>query len=156
MKRKVPVACFFAILALTGCSSDEGKFFDLCEKAIKESLRSPSGYKRISKEVEAKALSVDEFLKKNYTDQGKDIAKEQTESQRRLFESGAVKPAEFTALVEYDAPNAYGTLVRERVYCTHLSSNGKVEYVTSGSIKVNGKSANDRLSDFVNSLPVRH
>lgn len=66
-----------ALVALGGC---QYKALEACDEKIKQDLRSPSSYTRISAD----------------SSDSEDV---------------------ISVFIEYDAANAYGTLVRERVYC---------------------------------------
>jgi hypothetical protein len=151
MKKNIIVTSVFTIFIITGCNRENSKFLDLCEAAIKSQLRSPSGYKRIDWKFEKTLLSPDQYLGK-LEKQGKAVGNELTKFEIDALRNGRYNPAAFSGVVEYDAPNAFGTPIRGNSTCDYLSLSGNLDHLGEVNIKVNGKSMTDRVGDMVESV----
>jgi len=68
------------------------------------------------------------------------------------YEKGDLVPTNYTLIIEYEAPNAYGTPVRSFSTCEYFDGSGSLEYVTKNSVKIDGKTSTDLLVDQARSL----
>lgn len=132
------------VLALSGCDRTKSDFVAACESAIKDTLRSPSGYKQIKVDYSTTELNYETYIQ--YI--GKEEASKLYKSQIESLKSGENNPVVLHALVEFDAPNAYGTAVRAVNRCEYVLMS-KDQKVIAPLIKVNGKTMTDRLADLV-------
>jgi hypothetical protein len=85
-----------------------------CEHFIKESLASPSSYKRIEFLTADEAISVEDYASGEGWEPNSafyDLAKER-----------AVDPAIRSVSIEYDAQNGFGALIRQYEHCEFLMS----------------------------------
>jgi hypothetical protein len=90
-------------------------------------------------------LAFDQYLVKRKEEGEEGLSKIEEE----LHKMGRYKPAMYTAFISYDAPNAYGTLIRGIARCSYLSIEGGVDDLSRYSIKVNGKSSLERLKEVL-------
>ncbi len=132
------------LVALTGCDSNKSDFLAGCESAIKDTLRSPSGYKQINVEYVTRELTYEAYTQ--YI--GKEATSKLYKTQIDALKSGKNNPLLLQATVEFDAPNAFGTPVRGMSICEYVVT-GKGQKVIAPLIKVNGKTKTDLLADQV-------
>jgi len=115
----VVIAC---AMTVSSCSIFESKFNSACEDGIKKRLLAPSGYKRIALQRRDEVLTRDEFVAHMAaTNTPEGAMKSDLES----FDKGRLPVTKFTAVIEYDAPNAYGTPIRFTSICEYVSETGK-------------------------------
>ncbi|WP_155272726.1 hypothetical protein [Bordetella hinzii] len=146
MFRIIGVAAMM-LVALSGCDSNKSDFLAGCENAIKDTLRSPSGYKKINVEYVTRELTYEAYTQ--YI--GKEAASKLYKTQIDALKSGKDNPVLLQAKVEFDAPNAFGTAVRGTSICEYVVV-GKGQKVIIPLIKVNGKTKTDMLADQVRDL----
>lgn len=105
---------------LSACNPFESKVTKLCEDIIIDQLRSPSGYQRISvKEIE-EDIPVDQYIA-YYEQDGRSISKDLGEIARIALKHSDRQPKKYTVIIEYDAPNGYGALIRGLDMCEYVS-----------------------------------
>lgn len=121
------IALLVSAVAVAGCNPFEPKLNTVCEELVKERLRSPSAYERV------RLTALDEIVSAEAYEAGYGYIL--TTSQRAVIEGGA-NPHRHTVIVEYDAPNAYGTPVRSAARCVHYSIDGKSENANRYSTSV--------------------
>lgn len=155
MKNKLAcvVGVAMIVFGLSGCDKEQNSFIDLCENSIKDQLRSPSGYKRIDLSYQKNYLSPDQYiLKRKQQKESAELSQIQIEALR----DGSRKPVLFVANISYDAPNAFGTLVRNSATCDYLSKDGGLDQATKEDVRINGKNFYDRVDDFVDYAKKRY
>lgn len=131
------------LIFCTGCWSAESKFAAACEKALKETLISPSSYKRISTVSAKEPMSVDDYFK---------TQPERSENVRALLKSANSTAWRYSLLVEYDASNSMGVLLRSKAVCTDEVLGDQPPTDNEMIVKVNGKTTTDRIVEQVKSL----
>jgi hypothetical protein len=133
---------------LVGCYPFDSPFVKACESELKSRLRSPSGFKRISLRFEdQKDISVKDYID-NILSHDQEVdpwVKDDLESKRKI-------PAKFTAFIEYDAPNAYGTPVRGVAMCEYYSDDGNFTYYDRHRVIVDGKDSFEIQWEFIKKL----
>lgn len=123
--RRVKLTFVFAstaLLPLAGCDWFGDAFVDACEDVLKERLKSPSSYKRISTFESSQLLDEREYAE-YLTTRGESEAVQ--EWAMKEFKSGSIKPTNFSILIEYDADNSYGAAIRGYATCTYISDYGR-------------------------------
>lgn len=136
---------FASTVSLSGCSFFDGQLVTACETALKKYLRSPSGYQRISIERIDAAWSKEEF--ENFISDKK--TKLQVENYRKQYNSGELKPTNFGLLISYDAPNAFGTKIRDKDTCEYSNVYGEEKEANEFTVKINGKTYSEALLEQV-------
>jgi hypothetical protein len=110
-------------------------FLDACEHALKERLKAPSTYRRISAtELTPVLLSVEEYVS----------AHQDRKAYETLALANSSSPVRLSALVSYDAANAFGTPLRHSSECIYDAS-GVSEIPGPYAIKVDGTTNIERL-----------
>jgi hypothetical protein len=97
-----------------GCNLFEPAMVGVCEQALQQRLRSPTGYKRINVSHYETPLNRQQFEQK--------LAGEPPANRTMAlwgFDNGTTKPTHIQVFLTYDAPNAYGTPVREAAMCEY-------------------------------------
>ncbi|MBW8320039.1 MAG: hypothetical protein K0M49_12790 [Arenimonas sp.] len=122
---------------LGGCNFFDSELVVACEETLKKRLRSPSSYERIELTSRSTELNTRDEVKAKLIAHGHDGAL--LEAQLRDFDSGTAKPTEFSLLIEYDAPNAYGTMLRDVSKCEYFSMSGRVDRASWFNVKVDGQ-----------------
>lgn len=143
----ISLLAILSVFVLTGCKPSDAKLVSLCEDQIKDALRSPSGYKRI----DVKSFS-DNLTVEQYAAHQKKHGLETTPFELELIEKSGKPPVRFTAYVEYDAPNAFGTPVRGTEVCEYVSSDGTLKWLSEVNILVGGKTKTERLTDQLQAI----
>jgi len=102
-----------------------------CEAAIKQHLRSPSGYHRVSVSSSEKTLTLDDYkqaalqqLRNAPTDAAYQQGYAQLEKELNVMRFAKQTPVVHSLDIEYDAPNAYGAIVRGRTHCSYTAYSG--------------------------------
>lgn len=121
-------------LVLAACSAFDPPMLTMCEGVLKERLRSPSGYQRISYRSLDRSLTPDEYLAAL-----KEHRPETPISDIDRSEAASGAPTLFQMLIEYDAPNAYGTLVRGNQICDYLGTKAEFAAASDFFIRIDGK-----------------
>lgn len=137
-----------ALSALSGCSFFDSNLVTACEKVLKQRLLSPSGYRRVEvSQLSDKVMTREEYG--NYLNKTEKDANART-LYMRLFDE--LKPTIFSLIIRYDAPNAYGTLIRGISACDYFDRNGDASTAAYYSVEVDGKSSSDWSHDRVREL----
>lgn len=134
----VTVLALTAVAALSACYPFEPKMYAACEEALKDTLRSPTSYRRISLMSSERPISMDEYL----ADERSPIVKE-------LLKKSGGNPVRSVAIIEYDASNAFGAMLRGTAECSYDSLNGDISKASAISVKINGKTLTDRMVDSI-------
>src|SRR6478752_7452398 len=88
-----------------------------CEKAIKERLGVPSTYQRIAVDESKATITFAEFFA--------DPLRAVPESSRNVMvQTARVPPVQYVALIDYQAQDPIGAIIRERATCTFISLTG--------------------------------
>lgn len=134
-------------IALAGCNPFEPKLYSVCEEVLKERLRSPSGYKRVEISAYENKMTIADWLSEANRDTPSSAGTNKiiAEGMERRGET----PVRHKLYISYDAPNAYGTLVRGLSECTYVSSDGKTTHASRFNVKIDGKTNHERLMDAV-------
>ncbi|MCA1527486.1 hypothetical protein [Bradyrhizobium yuanmingense] len=87
------------------------QFVQTCEKAIQERLTDPSTYQRIDLEDSRRTITWDEFFA--------EPERAVPESTRRfMMQSARHQPVQYEAVIDYQAQDSVGAIMRERASCT--------------------------------------
>ncbi|THK34642.1 hypothetical protein EHS39_29415 [Ensifer sp. MPMI2T] len=140
------VVALSILMALSGCSFFNSKIVTVCEETLKERLRSPSGYQRI--EITRYEEKMDRSEYQAYLEANEKLA-ERREFEMRWFDQGNKEPTLFEIYINYDAPNAYGTLIRGLVSCEYLDDDGDKSNADSYSVKVDGKTKTEWIVEQI-------
>jgi hypothetical protein len=90
----------------------------ICEEAIKERLAIPSTYQRIGVDESRRTITFAEFFA--------DPFRAVPESTRNVMVQAArVPPVEYVALIDYQAQDSVGAIIRERATCSYYSLEGR-------------------------------
>ena len=93
------------------------QFVQTCEKAIEERLVVPSTYQRIGVDESRRTITFAEFFA--------DPFRAVPESTRNaMVQRARVLPVQYVALIEYQAQDSIGAIIRERATCTFNSLEG--------------------------------
>ena len=93
------------------------QFVQTCEKAVQERLAVPRTYQRVGVDESRKTATFDEFFADRFRDAPESIRKAQVQRARVL-------PVQYIALIEYQAQDSIGAIVRGRATCTFISLEG--------------------------------
>jgi hypothetical protein len=135
--------------------STKGTFQTYCEQEIKDRLRSPATYHRISFEIRTDILSAVRYQKiatdELSYDQSPEIIKFERNSIERTakgIEAGTAKPYMLFGEIEYDAANAYGTPVRSIAVCEWFARTDSSK-MYDFAVKVDGLTHIDYLTQAI-------
>ncbi|MDF0519928.1 hypothetical protein P0R31_22050 [Bradyrhizobium yuanmingense] len=108
------------------------QFVQICEKAIQERLAAPSTYQRIALDDSRRTITWDEFFA--------EPERAVSESTRRSM-IGAARhpPVQYVALIDYQAQDSTGAIVRERASCTFNSLDGTDAPTRTFWVKIDGE-----------------
>ncbi|NKL24850.1 hypothetical protein [Rhizobium leguminosarum] len=140
---------FLAVVPLlvgSGCNLFEPKIVTACETVIKERLRSPVGYKRVEILRSEAVMNKADYYNYLYATEASSAVRE---SRNERFEKGEVKPTMYTVYVTYDAPNAFNAPIRGTSVCEYFSERGSDADVADFSVKVDGKTQIEYLTDQI-------
>ncbi|TBC64494.1 hypothetical protein ELH36_17995 [Rhizobium ruizarguesonis] len=131
------------LVTLYGCNFFDAKIVTECENALKERLKSPSGYKRI--EITRSQQVLDRASYQAYLNETFNSSPSLQEMSLRQFDKGTVKPTAFTLIIEYDAPNGFGVPIRGYSRCEFVDDDGVDSNASALRIKIDGQTNLDRL-----------
>jgi hypothetical protein len=97
------------------------RFVHTCDEAIKERLAVPSSYQRLSVDESRRTITYDEFL----TDPLRRAVAEAT--RKVTVQVARVPPVQYVALIDYQAQDSVGAIIRESATCTFNSLDGSDE-----------------------------
>jgi hypothetical protein len=109
----------------------DSAFLKACEEVIKDTLRSPSTYRRIQATETSEKISVDEY----FNGEGRYVSDADRALQKQ-FHDHAVRSK---ALFEYDAANLYGTPLRLTSTCTYVSFDGDTSRANASVVKIESR-----------------
>jgi hypothetical protein len=125
MRTKVAILvlliCGVAVLShayVRGYPPFTSQFVQTCDRAIKERLMVPSTYERIDAEESRKTITFDEF----FMDPLRGAVSETT--RKAMVQVAQVPPVQYVALIDYQARDPVGAIIRERATCTFNSLDG--------------------------------
>jgi hypothetical protein len=93
------------------------QFVRTCETAIKQRLVVPSTYQRIGLDGSRRTITFDEF----FTDPARAVPES---TQKAMIKVARVPPVQYVALIDYQAQDTIGAIIRERATCTFNSLQG--------------------------------
>jgi len=103
-----------------------------CEKAIKERLAVPSTYQRIGVDESRRTITWDEFFA--------EPVRAVPESTRKvMIQAARVPPVQYVALIDYQAQDSIGAIIRERASCTFNSLSGSDAPTRTHWVKIDGE-----------------
>jgi hypothetical protein len=124
MKAKLTIAAFllFGVVVLgnayvRGYPPFTSQFVQTCGEAIKERLVVPSTYQRIGVDESRRTITFDEF----FTDPIRAVSEA---TRKAMVQVARVPPVQYVALIDYQAQDSIGAILRERATCTFNSLDG--------------------------------
>lgn len=134
MDRRIFWAVLVGSQLLSGCNPFEQPLISACEESLKERLKAPSTYRRISATEDEKNLTRAEY-NQHLSGQSPSVR----DISLKWFDEGKDKPMRFIAFIEYDAQNAFGVPIRDVTKCEYISSSGNKKDAKSYTVTINGK-----------------
>lgn len=108
------------------------QYVQTCEKAIKERLVAPSAYQRIGVDESRRTITFAEFFA--------DPFRAVPESNRNaMVQAARVPPVQYVALIDYQAQDSIGAIIRERATCTFNSLDGSDAPTRTYWVKINSE-----------------
>lgn len=145
MKRAAIFLCAAAIcgasLFFVTTNATEARFLLACDGAIKDRLKAPSTYKRISSSFHIQSLNIDQYEKLFIEDLGSATDMYQVDLINRQIENAKKKqfPLELaTAYITSEAKNSFGVPIRNNFYCRKVKQ-GKDWQLTKDSVEIDGQ-----------------
>jgi hypothetical protein len=142
MKAKLAIAAFlvFGVVVLgyayvRGYPPFTSQFVQNCEKAIKERLVVPSTYQRISVDESKRTITFDEF----FTDPIRAVSET---TRKAMAQVGRVPPVQYVALIDYQAQDSIGAIIRERATCAFNSLGGSDASIGTSWVMIDGEHNN--------------
>lgn len=136
MKLKLAIAAFLVLgVAALGYAYVRGftsQFVQTCEKAIQERLMVPSTYQRIGLDDARRTITWDEFFAEPERTGSEAVRKGMIQAARR-------PPVQYIALIDYQAQDAVGAIIRERASCTFNSLDGSDAPTRTYWVKIDGE-----------------
>ncbi|MCK1363018.1 hypothetical protein [Bradyrhizobium sp. 62] len=139
MKIKLAIATFPVLgVAVLGYAYVHGyppftsQFVQTCETAIQERLAVPSTYQRIDLDDSRRTIPWDEFFA-----EPERAVPESTRS--FMMQAARHPPVQYVALINYQAQDSIGAIIRERASCTFNSLDGSDAPTRTFWVKINGE-----------------
>jgi hypothetical protein len=108
------------------------QFVQTCEKAIEERLVAQSTYQRIGVDESRRTITFDEF----FTDPMRAVPES---TRKAMTEVARVPPVQYVALIDYQAQDSIGAIIRERATCTFYSLDGSDAPTRTYWVKIDGE-----------------
>ena len=139
MKTKLAIAAFLVLGVVLLCytyvrgnSPFTSQFVQTCENALKQRLAVSSTYQRVEVEESRRTLAFDEFFA--------DPMRNVPESVRKsMIQAARVPPVQYVALIDYQAQDFIGAIIRERATCTFNSLEGTDAPTRTYWVKIDGE-----------------
>jgi hypothetical protein len=139
MKAKLAIAAVlvFGVVVLgyayvRGYPPFTSQFVQICEKAIKQRLVVPSTYERIGVDESRRTITFDEF----FTDPMRAVSEA---TRKAMVQIARVPPVQYVALIDYQAQDSIGAIIRERATCTFNSLDGSDAPTRTYWVKIDGE-----------------
>ena len=139
MKTKLVIAAFLAVgVVVLGHAYARhyppfaSQFVLTCEKAIEERLVVPPTYQRIGVDESRSVITFDEF----FTDPMRAVSEP---TRKAMVQAARVPPVQYVALIDYQAHDFIGALIRERATCTFNSLDGSDAPTRPYLVKIDGE-----------------
>jgi hypothetical protein len=139
MKAKFAIAAFlaFGVVVLgyayfRGYSPFTSQFVQTCERAIKERLAVPSTYQRIGGDESRRTITWDEF----FTEPERAVSEA---TRKVMIQFARVPPVQYVALIDYQAQDSIGAIIRESATCTFNSLDGSDAPTRTYMVKIDGE-----------------
>ena len=108
------------------------QFVQTCEKAIEERLVVPSTYQRIGVDESRMIITFDEF----FADSMRAVSEP---TRKAMVQVARLPPVQYVALIDYQAQESIGALIRERATCTFNSLDGSDAPTRPYLVKIDGE-----------------
>lgn len=149
MRHTIPVRSglliSFCMLA-TSCNAGSA-MLSACEEAIKLRLKAPSSYARFSfTESQQPIRTRDAIEYRLKYEMG--IEEPSRSAYLADFAGGKLDPVAFKMVIEYDAQNSFGALLRASAVCDFFDLNGKEAAASPMTVRIDG----DTHLEWVNKL----
>lgn len=133
--KAVAISALCAVSLAACAPSADGKLVAACEEVLKGRLLSPSGYARISWSASDRPMSSEEYRDRYVAVRGSSIPVD-------ISIAGTVDHTLNSGVLEYDAPNQYGALIRHSATCDLDTSDPRDFDLSSAkyNVQVNGLS----------------
>ena len=139
MKAKFTIAAclFFGVVVLgyayvLGYPPFTSQFVQTCGRAIKERLVVPSTYQRLSVDESKRTITFDEFFI--------DPIRAVSEATRKaMIQVARVPPVQYVALIDYQAQDSVGAIIREKATCTFNSLDGSDAPIRTYWVMIDGE-----------------
>ena len=128
----VGVVVFLRFAYVLGYPPSTSQFVQTCERAVKQRLAVPSTYQGIAVDESRKPITFDEF----FTDPMRDVPESVRKSMVRTARG---PPVQYVALIDYQAQDFIGAIIRERATCTFNSLNGSDAPTRTYWVKIDGE-----------------
>ncbi|KQT15949.1 MULTISPECIES: hypothetical protein [unclassified Bradyrhizobium] len=139
MKIKLALAAFpvFGIAVLgyayaRGYPPFASQFVQTCETAIQERLAVPSTYQRIGLDDSRRTIRWDEF----FADPERAVS---ASTRRSMMQAARHPPVQYVALIDYQAQDSIGAIIRQRASCTFNSLDGSDAPTRTFWVKIDGE-----------------
>jgi hypothetical protein len=145
---------------LSGCNPFEDKLVILCENELKNRLKSPSSYTRVSAEFSQTSIPIPEWKDILITQASGKYGggrKLTLQSNLRYIEEHAEdiksgkypSPTRFNIHFQYDAQNGFGAMIRGGSLCEFVSSNDSNSEAAYYNVKVDGFDHSEYLIESI-------
>ena len=149
MRRAFTTLAVLPLIFTSSCGMFDAKIVTACEDVIKERLRSPSNYQRVSINREEKVLTKTDYFNYLYANVASSPIRE---AKNQQFERGELKPVTYSLTINYDAPNAYNAPIRSRSTCEYTNEQGTDAGASEVTVIVDGKDQITYLTDSLKAI----
>jgi hypothetical protein len=122
----------FGYAHVRGYSPFTSQFVRTCEKAIKERLTVPSTYQSISTDESRITIAWDEF----FAEPERSVS---AVTRKAMIQVAKGPPVQYVALVNYQAQDTMGAIIRESATCTFNSLDGSDAPDLTAWVKIDGE-----------------
>lgn len=156
MNRAIPVS--FALAALAGAgfyyfsnSTIEAQFLTACDGAMKDRLKSPSTYARVSANFRHETMQIGDYVDLKNKAIASLLPSQDTSGRRaklyadqiQLAKDGKTAPTQTSALISYDVENSFGANIRASFDCNYIDDDGKDMRFNSSWVMIDGETLLD-------------
>ena len=114
-----------------------------CEEKLASLLKSPSTYRRIKVSGFEEEMAVDAYkdrelikIRDTYDANTAVLMRQILNQKIEKLEKAASKPTLFTRVIDYDAQNGFGALIRGRALCTFMSGSSDESGAVKSTVQV--------------------
>lgn len=157
MSRSLFVLPFLTVIT-TACNPFESKFYGMCEEVLKDRLKAPSSYQRISITESFAVIPIEEYrtMLTSKLDTVVDGKYGNPEGMANIeyrvdrVKSGSLPaPMRYKLWISYDSQNSFGVMIRGKSRCDYIAEDGTLDFANEFNVRIDGFDKTEWLAEMI-------